>query len=123
MQGATGIEHGATWLLVNGDMAVIEMATLCGITTVETLNPLGAHSFGLGQAIKAALGDQRVNEILIAVGGSASTDGGIGALTALGFDFRDKAGAAVRLGGDHYRPFKLLSDHKILIFHVAELKY
>lgn len=99
VQGATGIENGATWLLVNGDMAVIEMATLCGITTVETLNPLGAHSFGLGQAIKVVLGDQRVNEILIAVGGSASTDGGIGALTALGFDFLDKAGAAVRLGG------------------------
>lgn len=99
VQGATGIEHGATWLLVNGDMAVIEMATLCGITTLETLNPLGAHSFGLGQAIKVVLGDQRVNEILIAVGGSASTDGGIGALTALGFDFLDKAGAAVRLGG------------------------
>lgn len=99
VQGATGIEHGATWLLVNSDTAVIEMASLCGITTVEKLDPLGAHSFGLGQAIKAALGDQRINEILIAVGGSASTDGGIGALTALGFDFLDREGAAVRLGG------------------------
>lgn len=99
VQGATGIERGATWLLVNGDTAVIEMAALCGITTVETLDPLGAHSFGLGQAIKAALGDQRVNEILVAVGGSASTDGGIGALAALGFSFFDKDVAAVTLGG------------------------
>lgn len=99
VQGATGFEHGATWLLVNGDTAVIEMAALCGITTLTELDPLGAHSFGLGQAIKNALNDSRVNEILVAVGGSASTDGGIGALVALGFNFLDKDGAAVTLGG------------------------
>lgn len=99
VQGATGIEHDPAWLLVNGDTAVIEMAALCGITTVTELDPLGTHSFGLGQAIKGALGDQRVNEILVAVGGSASTDGGIGALTALGFNFLDKDGSAVTLGG------------------------
>lgn len=99
VQGATGTEHGATWLLVNGDTAVIEMAALCGVTTSDELDPLGAHSFGLGQAINCALGDLRVNEILVAVGGSASTDCGIGALTALGFNFFDKDGAAVTLGG------------------------
>ena len=99
VQGATGIEHGATWLLVNGDTAVIEMAALCGITTLTELDPLGAHSFGLGQAIKNALNDSRVNEILVGVGGSASTDGGIGALVALGFHFLNKYGADVALGG------------------------
>jgi glycerate kinase len=99
VQGATGIEHSSSWLLVNGDTAVIEMAALCGITTVEKLDPLGAHSFGVGQAIKAALNDDRVREILVAVGGSASTDGGTGALVALGFTFLDADGLPVGLGG------------------------
>jgi len=99
VQGATGRERQSSWLLVNGDTAVIEMATLCGITTVEKLDPLGAHSFGLGQAIRAAIADSRVKEILVAVGGSASTDGGSGALQALGFNFLDGQGKNVGLGG------------------------
>ena len=104
VQGATGIEHESSWLLVDSDIAVIEMATLCGITTVDKLDPLGARSFGLGQAIKEALEDQRVKEILIAVGGSASTDGGIGALIALGFKALDSNEQEIALGGgDLYR--------------------
>ena len=99
VQGATGIEHHSTWLLVGADTAVIEMATLCGITTVDQLDALGAHSFGLGQAIKAALEDDRVNEVLVAVGGSASTDAGMGALTALGLKGLDSSGNEVALGG------------------------
>jgi glycerate kinase len=99
VQGATGIEHQSTWLLVGSDTAVIEMATLCGITTVDQLDPLGAHSYGLGQAIKAALADERVNEILIAVGGSASTDTGMGALSALGFKGLDADGKELARGG------------------------
>lgn len=104
VQGATGIEHQSSWLLVGSDTAVIEMATICGITTVDQLDPMGAHSYGLGQAIKAALDDDRVNEILIAVGGSASTDAGMGALTALGYRALDADGKElVRGGGELYR--------------------
>jgi glycerate kinase len=104
VQGATGIEHQSSWLLVGSDTAVIEMATLCGIATVDQLDPLGAHSYGLGQAIKAALADVRVNEILIAVGGSASTDAGVGALSALGFKALDADGKELaRGGGDLHR--------------------
>ena len=104
VQGATGTEHQSSWLLVGSDTAVIEMATLCGITTLDSLEPLTAHSFGLGQAIKAALADERVNEVLIAVGGSASTDGGMGALSALGFKAVDGDGKELaRGGGDLHR--------------------
>ena len=99
VEGATGTQHESSWLLVDSDTAVIEMATLCGITTVDKLDPLGAHSYGLGQAIKAALDDDRVNEILIAVGGSASTDAGMGALTALGFKGLNSTGQEIALGG------------------------
>ena len=99
VQGATGTDHESSWLLVGSDTAVIEMAALCGITTVDELDPLGAHSYGLGQAIKAALEDERVNEILVAVGGSASTDAGLGALSALGFKATDTDGKELALGG------------------------
>ena len=101
VQGATGIEHQSSWLLVGADIAVIEMATLCGITTVDELDPLGAHSYGLGQAIKEALQDDRVKEILVAVGGSASTDAGLGALSALGFKGLDISGDEIALGGGY----------------------
>jgi len=99
VQAADGLEHQSHWLLINGSIAVIEMAMICGITTISQLNPLGAHSYGLGQAIRAALNDDRVSEILVAVGGSASTDAGVGAMTALGFDFKDSKGAPLALGG------------------------
>ena len=99
VQGASGVEHDSFWLLVNGDTAVIEMAALCGITTLPTLDAMGAHSYGLGQAISAALDDIRVKEILISVGGSASTDAGVGALMALGFEFLDNNKVPVGKGG------------------------
>jgi glycerate kinase len=99
VQGASGLEHDSFWLLVNGNTAVIEMAALCGITTLPTLDAMGAHSSGLGQAISAALGDDRVKEILVTVGGSASTDAGVGALMALGFHFLDNSGRPVGKGG------------------------
>ena len=104
VQGATGIEHQSTWLLVGTDTALIEMATLCGITTLDSLEPLTAHSFGLGQAIKAVLADELVSEVLIAVGGSASTDAGMGALSAFGFKALDVDGKELaRGGGDLHR--------------------
>ena len=114
VQGATGIEHQSSWLLVGSDTAVIEMATLCGITTIDKLDPLGAHSYGLGQAIKAALEDNRVDEILIAVGGSASTDAGMGALSALGFKGLGEDGKELaRGGGDLHRLARIESSGSI----------
>jgi glycerate kinase len=98
-QSGDGRDHDCYWLLVNGDIALIEMAMICGITTVENLDALGAHSYGLGQVIAAAASDLRVNEIVIAVGGSASTDAGVGALMALGFECADETGSPVALGG------------------------
>jgi glycerate kinase len=98
-QSGDGRDRDCYWLLVKGDIAVIEMAMICGITTVEKLDAMGAHSFGLGQVIAAAACDARVKEILVAVGGSASTDAGVGALMALGFKCVAENGASVALGG------------------------
>ncbi len=72
----------------------IEMATICGIAQLSELNGFAASSFGLGQAAKAAL-NHNPDEIVISLGGSASTDGGLGFLIALGAIALDSNGNGV----------------------------
>ena len=100
VQGALSEPENAVWLSLP-DTAIIELASACGIAklTGRTLKPLEAHTYGLGQVLKAVLELRRHRRIVIAVGGSASTDGGAGALTACGVKFLDAAGNEVPLGG------------------------
>ncbi|HZX59690.1 MAG TPA: glycerate kinase [Mucilaginibacter sp.] len=80
-------------LIDNGKTAIIEMADASGLRLLakEELNPLKASSYGTGELIKFAL-DEGVSKILIAMGGSATVDGGCGILSALGIKFLDAAG-------------------------------
>lgn len=73
--------------------AVIEMAKASGLPLLkkEERNPLLASSYGTGQLIRSAL-DQGFRRIYIALGGSATNDGGMGALAALGVRFLDGGG-------------------------------
>lgn len=75
-------------LIDNGATAVIEMADASGIRLLkpEELNPMRANSSGTGEMIRKAL-DQRVEKIIIGMGGSATVDGGTGILRALGVRF------------------------------------
>jgi len=79
-------------------VAVIELAEICGITKYSTLDPLGAHTFELGLAVRRAI-ESGSKKIILCVGGSASTDAGTGALRALGAKFLDKSGNEIPLGG------------------------
>jgi glycerate kinase len=73
---------------MRGDTAVVEMARASGLALVAGGNdPLRATTFGTGELIRAAL-DEGVGRVLVAVGGSATVDGGLGALEALDFDLR-----------------------------------
>lgn len=90
------------WIATRGHIAVIEAAQACGLELV-TPSPetaLGASSFGVGQLIRHAL-DLGYREILVGVGGTASTDGGVGLLHALGARFTDAGGRDLALGGGH----------------------
>nr|CBA74220.1 glycerate kinase [Arsenophonus nasoniae] len=80
-------------LLDNGDTAVIEMAAASGLMQVplDQRNPLLTTSFGTGQLMLAAL-DHGVKKIILAIGGSATVDGGIGMMQALGASFYRKDG-------------------------------
>lgn len=71
--------------------AFIEMAAASGlaILSIKERNPLLTSTFGTGQLIQHAL-DQNVKKIILGIGGSATTDGGIGMAMALGYRFFDK---------------------------------
>jgi glycerate 2-kinase len=83
--GPLGEPVEAEWGL-NGDTAVVEMARASGLALVGGPNdPLRATTRGTGELIRAAL-DAGATRVIVAVGGSATVDGGLGALDALGFD-------------------------------------
>ncbi|MEW1952648.1 glycerate kinase [Terrabacter sp. NPDC080008] len=89
--------HRARWGMV-GDRAVVELAECCGLPLVGTADPGGADTEALGRVLAAAL-DAGAEELTLAVGGSASTDGGSGALRALGARVLDVVGQEVARGG------------------------
>jgi len=97
VQGPDGRPVATSWLRLPDGSAVVELAMTSGITLLDPLRPLDAHTLGFGQAIAAAL-DAGASRLLLALGGSSSTDGGIGALAALGGRFTDATGRPVRLG-------------------------
>ena len=90
---------GRFWLLLKDGTAVVELANICGITRTSPMDPLGANTFELGVVLKEVLSEPRVKQLIIAVGGSASTDGGVGALIALGAKFTDNRGESISFGG------------------------
>ena len=91
-------EYGITG---DGETAIVEMSRASGLALVPPLkrNPMRTTSYGTGELIKAAL-KRGVQNILLGIGGSATVDGGIGALQALGVSFKDKEGQAVAPGGE-----------------------
>lgn len=80
---ALGEPRRSHWVRLPDDTAVVELAECCGLTTVSHLAPREAHTLGFGLAIRAAL-EAGVTRLLLAIGGSASTDGGLGLLVGLG---------------------------------------
>lgn len=96
--GPDGREVLARWLELPGGEAVVELAESSGLPLLARPAPLTATTRGLGEVIRAALvGGAR--SITIALGGSASTDGGAGALSALGLRLTDSSGAMLADGG------------------------
>lgn len=86
----------AKYALFGDGRAVIEMASASGLTLIpeEQRDPLGTSSFGTGELLIAAL-DAGARDITIGIGGSATNDGGMGFLKALGASFCDAEGAAL----------------------------
>ena len=87
-------------IAIKGDTAFIEMAQASGLSQLPggKKDALNATSFGTGQLILAAL-DKGATNIILAIGGTATTDAGAGALQALGVKLLDASGAEIVPGG------------------------
>jgi len=109
--GATGNPHNAT-IATDGDTAVVEVANTCGLATLAggRLAPMTASSYGFGQAIRHAI-DLGARRIVLALGGSASSDAGIGMLAALGWRFRGRAGGEIAAIADNLTAIHTVDAH------------
>lgn len=88
--------------IINNKTAIIEMAVASGLTLLEEneRNPLYTTTYGVGEIIKDAL-NRGITDFIIAIGGSATNDGGIGMLNALGINFFDNEGKKLEPIGEN----------------------
>ena len=79
--------------------AVMEMAAAAGLPLLapEERNPLYTTTYGVGEMIKDAI-EKGCRKFIMGIGGSATNDGGVGMLQALGFDFLDEKGEPIPYG-------------------------
>jgi glycerate 2-kinase len=96
--GPDGSPTPSHYLALDDDTALVELAVCSGITLMDPLNAMAATTSGLGETIRSAL-DDGIRHVIVALGGSASTDAGIGALQALGLRVTAADGNQVGFGG------------------------
>ena len=91
-------------VLGDGETCVIEMACASGLCLLEPsrLNPMITTTYGTGELIKKAL-DDGCRKFILAIGGSATNDGGAGMLQALGMKLLDVEGQSIQAGGGALR--------------------
>lgn len=80
-------------LAADGKTAYLEMAAASGLRLLQSheRNPLQTSTFGTGELIQEAL-NKGAQQLILGIGGSATTDGGVGMAAALGWRFEDKSG-------------------------------
>ena len=90
----------AKYCIIEDDKtAIIEMSAAAGITLLsrDELNPLETTTYGVGEIILDAI-NRGCRHFIVGIGGSATNDGGVGMLSALGFRFLDKNGNEISRG-------------------------
>lgn len=102
--GPLGDKVESTYLIIDGNShktAVLEMASAAGLTLLpeDKRNPLNTTTYGVGEMIRDAI-NQGCRHFIVGIGGSATNDGGIGMLQALGYGFVDENGYDVPYGAN-----------------------
>ena len=113
--GPLGDKVDARYGIVDGKTAIMEMSAAAGITLVpeEKRNPMLTTTYGVGEMIRDAINNGCTN-FVIGIGGSATNDGGIGMLQALGFDILDSEGSAVGYGGMGLKKIAAITNVNVL---------
>lgn len=101
-------------VLGDGKTAVIEMAQVAGLPIIPPgkRNPMLTTTYGVGELISHAL-DQGYRHFIIGLGGSATNDGGLGMLQALGVGFFDASGSPVKPIGASLKEIKTIDFHTL----------
>lgn len=99
--GADGLATVARWLLGEDGVAVIETAQACGLAMLDDAarDPRRTTTWGVGQLLDAAR-TAGAARLLVGLGGSATVDGGAGALSALGCRLGVADGSGLKIGGE-----------------------
>lgn len=102
-------------ILAHSRTAIIEMAGAAGITLVakQDRNPLNTTTYGVGEVIKDAI-SKKCRHFIIGIGGSATNDGGIGMLQALGYGMLDQDGKQVPFGAKGLKALETITDEAII---------
>ena len=95
--------------------AIIEMSGAAGITLVPDTerNPLYTTTYGVGEVIRDAI-TKGFRHFIVGIGGSATNDGGVGMLQALGFGFLDKNGNQIRFGAKGLEDLESITTDHVL---------
>lgn len=95
--------------------AIIEMSAAAGITLISESerNPMNTTTFGVGEMILDAI-SKGCRKFVIGIGGSATNDGGVGMLQALGFEFLDKNGKQVLLGAKGLKDIAIIKTENVV---------
>ena len=106
-------------ILEESKTAIMEMSGAAGITLVPDAerNPLHTTTYGVGEVIKDAI-SKGCRHFIVGIGGSATNDGGIGMLQALGYGMLDKDGKQVPFGAKGLKEIETITDD----FAIPELK-
>lgn len=102
-------------ILENSRTAIVEMSGAAGITLVceQERNPLNTTTYGVGEVIKDAI-RKGCRHFIVGIGGSATNDGGIGMLQALGYGMLDQNGKQVALGAKGLEQLKTITDENVI---------
>lgn len=102
-------------ILEDSHTAIIEMSAAAGITLIDAKdrNPMNTTTYGVGELIKDAIG-KGCRHFFIGIGGSATNDGGIGMLQALGYGMLDTEGKQVSLGAKGLAELVSITDEDVL---------
>lgn len=102
-------------ILKDTNTAVIEMASASGITLIseKERNPLETTTYGVGELIKDAI-SRGCRRFIVGIGGSATNDGGVGMLTALGYEFWDKNNSPIALGAKGLKALHSIKTENVL---------
>lgn len=102
-------------ILEESKTAIVEMSGAAGITLVseKERNPLNTTTYGVGEVIKDAI-QKGCRHFIVGIGGSATNDGGIGMLQALGYGFLDKNGNQISFGAKGLQDLVEITDTHVI---------